>query len=100
MEGLVQPHGGYTTVCLESWSILEFGLAVFVDFSFMVLTFLAHICPPPSLYLDCHTSSWFLFTNLCNCFHQLPNEGSMVTVEVFTNLITVEDHLGHLIHYC
>ncbi|KAL6065986.1 hypothetical protein STEG23_030089 [Scotinomys teguina] len=49
---------------------------------------LAHGLLLLSLQLDSGNSAWYLAVDLCICFHQLPEKGFMMTVGVFTNLIT------------
>ncbi|KAL6090639.1 hypothetical protein STEG23_006837, partial [Scotinomys teguina] len=43
-----------------------------------------------SLQLDCWSSAWYLAVDLCICFHQLLEKGSVMTVRVFANLSTGE----------
>ncbi|KAL6092310.1 hypothetical protein STEG23_017878, partial [Scotinomys teguina] len=44
--------------------------------------------PPPTLQLDSYSFAWHLVVDLCICFHQLPDDVFMMTVRVFTSLIT------------
>ena len=78
--------------CLELLSCHELGSTVSVHFSIMILTFLAHIFPPPSLRLDSLSLTWCLGVDLCIWFCQLLDESSMMVVGVFTNLIIWESH--------
>ena len=52
MEVLVQSQGGSTTVSLEFMSSYKLDLAVSIDLPFMTLTALAHIFPPPFLWIS------------------------------------------------
>ena len=61
-------------------------LAVFVDFLIMILTPLA----PPALLLDSRVSAQCLMVDLCICFRQFLDVGSMITTSVVTNLIIGE----------
>ena len=79
MGGPVRPHGGSTAVGLEFMSFHELGLIMSVDFSIMILISLAHIFP--CLSLGCEFCTWF---------NQLLDEGSIMRVGVFTNLIIEE----------
>ena len=86
-EGLVQSPGISTVVGLEFMSFHMLGSAVSVDFSIIILSSLAPMFPPPSHCLDSWSLAWFLVLDLC-LFHQLLDEGSMMIVGVYINLIT------------
>ena len=100
MEGLVQSHGGSTTVSLEYMSFHELGSAASVDFSIMILTSFAHIFPPPPLQLGSWSWVWCLVVVLCIWFHQSLDEGFMMIDGVVANLITGEGQFELLPHYC
>ena len=100
MEILVQSHGLSTAFSLELLSFRKLGSAVSVDFSSMLLTSLVHVFPPPTLQLDSQRSAWCLVVDFCIWFHQLLDEGSMMIVGVFINLITGEGQFRHPLHYC
>ncbi|KAL6088148.1 hypothetical protein STEG23_008200, partial [Scotinomys teguina] len=61
-----------------------------VEFPIMILITLASIIPLPSLQLDFYSLAWCLDVGPCICFHQLLDEGSMMTVRVLTSLNTGE----------
>ena len=56
----------------------ELGSVVSVNFPMMILIPLAHIILPSSFRLDSRS----LDVDLCICFHQLLDEGSIMTVRV------------------
>lgn len=58
-----------------------------------------HIITPPSLQLDSGSLVQWLVVNLCICFHQLLDEGSMI-IQVAINLITEEGQFRHPLHHC
>ncbi|KAL6081808.1 hypothetical protein STEG23_004723 [Scotinomys teguina] len=67
------------------------GFLDLVCFHIMILMPLAHVILLLYFQLDFTfnwCSPWCLSVDLCICFHQLLDEGSMMTVMVFTNLIT------------
>ena len=102
-DGLLWSHAGSSAVALEFIISHELGSAVSVDFLIMIL---APPPPPthaitlPSLQLDSRSLDWCLAGDLCICFYQLANEGSMKIVRVFSNLITGEGKFRHPLHYC
>ena len=55
---------------------------------------LAHIIIPSCLWLD----SWYLDVDLCICFHQLLDKGSIMMVRRITNLITSKSFSGAVDH--
>ncbi|KAL6055529.1 hypothetical protein STEG23_020511, partial [Scotinomys teguina] len=57
-------------------------------FLIMILIPIIHRIPLLSLQLDSWSLAWYLAVDLCNCFYQLLDEGSKMTVRVFTDLIT------------
>ena len=98
MEGLVWSQGGSTAIYLEFISSHELGSAVSVDFSIMILTSVVHTFPPPSLTGFAELSQ-YLVVDLYIWFHLLLDEGSMMIVGAFINLITGEGQLGLPFHY-
>ena len=75
-------------------------LVVFVGFPVMIMTLLAHIIPLPSLQMDSQSVARCLTVDLCICFYQLLDEGSMMTVMVVTNLNTGQGQFRLPLHYC
>ena len=86
MDGLVQFHGGFTAVGLEFMSFHELGLAVSVDFTIMIVTFLDHIFLSSSLQLVSQSLACCLVVDLCIWFHQLLEEGSRFSGAVVCSL--------------
>ena len=61
---------------------------------------MAHTIIPLFLQENFQSSVQSLAVDLCLCFHQLLDEGSLMTVRVVTNLITVDGQFRHPLHYC
>lgn len=98
-EGLVQFHESSLAISPESVSAHNLESAVSVGFSVMILTPLDHIISLLSLQLGSWISTQYLAVNLCICFHQLFDEGFMVTIRVVASLI-IEGQFRHPFHYC
>ena len=65
--------------------------AVSVGIPIMVLTpFFAHFIVPPSLQLVLVVLAQYLSVELCICFHQFLDEGSMMKIKIVINLIAGE----------
>ena len=85
---------------LQTLSSYEPKLLVFVGFLVISLTLWAPIILPPFLQQDSVRLPQCLAVGLCNCFHQLLDEGSLVTIGVVTNLITGDGQFRLPIPYC
>ena len=66
----------------------------------MTFTPLARTIPSPFLQKDSQSSVQCSAVDLCFCFHQLLDKGSLVTIRVVGNLISVVGQISHPTHYC
>ena len=69
------------------------------NFPTIILTYLSSYNPSFLLLLDSRISAQCLAMNLYICFHQVLDEGSMITIRVVINLITKEGQLRNLLGY-
>ena len=78
-EGLGWYHAGSLAVHPESLRSYKLMSAVFVNFPIMILMSLVFIIPPPSLQLQSQSSFQCLLMDLSIGFHQVVDEGSLMT---------------------
>lgn len=89
------------TPCQSGVSDLQLAqVSSFCEYPHHGLNLFAYIIAPPSLRLDFGSSAQCPAVNLWICFHQLPDEGSMMTIKVVINPITGEGQFRHPFCYC
>ena len=99
MQSLVWCHADFIVVGLEFLSSHKFGSVTYIDFPVMILTSTACIIHLSLFGIPSVLPVVWLWISASG-FHQLLNEGSIMTVVLFTSLITREAQLRHPLHYC